>query len=316
MLFSTFELAAGSNPVVPDDVTYTVICDDGAGATAFAAGNFGGAEDHTGDGTGGALASLDPGTTYVVQMDISNCDPAANTAHILVLSVVGGGQTYEELQYGSDPTSGTSSSEVITMKNTNMNNNNTQEQDTMAAIGIGAMIVFIALILVAAVAAAVIIQTAEKLQQNAQSTGEDTTDEMSGKVQILNVFVNDGASRTKSTSALLRAVTTRPTPASCGRSPVTMARAPSSTSPVISAMPTGGVVIDLGDNAAADVDDVEAGTAYRFTLDATNDGGNDCSPDALFNNNVKATLYIHVVGGGTTYDILKVNDATEGAVVV
>ena len=79
------------------------------------------------------------------------------------------------------------------MKNTNMNNNNTQEQDTMAAIGIGAMIVFIALILVAAVAAAVIIQTAEKLQQNAQSTGEDTTDEMSGKVQILNVFVNDGA---------------------------------------------------------------------------------------------------------------------------
>ena len=32
--------------------------------------------------------------------------------------------------------------------------------------------------------------------------------------------------------------------------------------------------------------------------------------------NVKATLYIHVVGGGTTYDILKVNDATEGAVVV
>lgn len=106
VLFSTFELAAGSNPVVPGDVSYTVVCDDGAGGTAFAAGNFGGAEDHTGDGTGGALASLDPGTTYVVQMDISNCDPAANTAHILVLSVVGGGQTYEELQYGSDPSVG------------------------------------------------------------------------------------------------------------------------------------------------------------------------------------------------------------------
>ena len=72
---------------------------------------------------------------------------------------------------------------------------NTQEKkienDNLAAIGIGAMIVFIALILVAAVAAAVIIQTAEKLQQNAQSTGDDTTDEMSGKIQILNVFVDE-----------------------------------------------------------------------------------------------------------------------------
>ena len=68
------------------------------------------------------------------------------------------------------------------------------KNDNLAAIGIGAMIVFIALILVAAVAAAVIIQTAEKLQQNAQSTGDDTTDEMSGKVQVLNVFVADADS--------------------------------------------------------------------------------------------------------------------------
>ena len=109
-LFSTFELAAGSNPVVPGDVSFTVVCDDGAGGTAFAAGNFGEAETHEGDGDivapEVALTSLDPGVTYVVQMDISNCAPAANTAHILVLSVVGGGQTYEELQYGSDPSVG------------------------------------------------------------------------------------------------------------------------------------------------------------------------------------------------------------------
>jgi hypothetical protein len=36
----------------------------------------------------------------------------------------------------------------------------------------------------------------------------------------------------------------------------------------------------------------------------------------LFTNNVKATLYLHVVGGGTTYDVLKVNDDSAGAVVV
>ena len=61
----------------------------------------------------------------------------------------------------------------------------------MAAIGIGAMIVFIALILVAAVAAAVIIQTAEKLQQNAQKSGDDTADDMSGKLMISFVTVGE-----------------------------------------------------------------------------------------------------------------------------
>jgi flagellin FlaB len=55
------------------------------------------------------------------------------------------------------------------------------------------MIVFIALILVAAVAAAVIIQTAEQLQQNAQKTGEDTADNMAGKVMINSVYVDTNA---------------------------------------------------------------------------------------------------------------------------
>lgn len=57
-------------------------------------------------------------------------------------------------------------------------------ENNEASIGIGAMIVFIALILVAAVASAVIIQTAESLQQNAQSIGDDTQEEIAGKIQI------------------------------------------------------------------------------------------------------------------------------------
>ena len=195
------------------------------------------------------------------------------------------------------------------MKN-NMNNTNNEKQDTMAAIGIGAMIVFIALILVAAVAAAVIIQTAEKLQQNAQSTGDDTTDEMSGKIQVLNVFVNDadsyvvyfrlaaGSDDVSNTDMLWQI--------SCDDG-------------------AGNYEYIADDFAAANIEaldgtgavtTVEAGEAYRTTMDATDADPDDCGPDHLFSNNLRATLYLHVVGGGTTYDVLKVNDDSIGATVV
>ena len=72
-----------------------------------------------------------------------------------------------------------------------MKKNNEIKNDEIGSIGIGAMIVFIALILVAAVASAVIIQTGEKLQQNAQQTGSDTQQEISGKISVNSIFVYD-----------------------------------------------------------------------------------------------------------------------------
>ena len=188
-------------------------------------------------------------------------------------------------------------------------NNNNENNDNLAAIGIGAMIVFIALILVAAVAAAVIIQTAEKLQQNAQSTGDDTTDEMSGKITVLNVFVNDGdnfevyfrlAAGSDDTADvdILYQITCEGTGGSFEYIAGSFADS----------------AIDPLDGTVA-VTTAAAGVAYRTTLSAL-DGTNDCGPSDLFSNDVKATLYLHVVGGGTTYDILKVSDASVGSVVV
>ena len=210
------------------------------------------------------------------------------------------------------------------------------ENDNLAAIGIGAMIVFIALILVAAVAAAVIIQTAEKLQQNAQSTGDDTTDEMSGKVQILNVFVDDpdesfviyfrlaaGSDDTAAVDILWQVFCEDPdgTTGAAGGAPVTDRLAGDFTDGAAPA--PNGIIIPLDDAAdpAVAVDTAEAGVAYRVSMDVHDNVGvladnQDCSPQHLFDNNIKASLYIHVVGGGSTFDVLKVNDASRGAVVV
>ena len=77
---------------------------------------------------------------------------------------------------------------VKNMKTKEMKNEN---ENTLAAMGIGAMIVFIALILVAAVASAVIIQTAEKLQQNAQTTGDQTQQQMASKIMPLSVVIQE-----------------------------------------------------------------------------------------------------------------------------
>jgi len=215
--------------------------------------------------------------------------------------------------------------EVINMKNTQEKK---MENDNLAAIGIGAMIVFIALILVAAVAAAVIIQTAEKLQQNAQSTGDDTTDEMSGKVQILNVFVDDpdnsyvvyfrlaaGSDDTAANDILWQVFCedggNSTTDRIAGEFDDTAGDGGTST------------IFELSDDAATPTEaaTAEAGVAYRVSLDADVTSGtpsvtNDCSPSTMFANNVRATLYVHVVGGGSTYEVLKVNDASRGAVVV
>ena len=65
----------------------------------------------------------------------------------------------------------------------------TDDRRESGSIGIGAMIVFIALILVAAVASTIIIKTAEELQQNAESTSDDTRKQISGKVSVVDVLV-------------------------------------------------------------------------------------------------------------------------------
>lgn len=196
------------------------------------------------------------------------------------------------------------------------NTRNEIQEDKIAAIGIGAMIVFIALILVAAVAAAVIIQTAEKLQQNAQKTGDDTADNMAGKIMIMqgNVATASAAAH----SVLFTA----------GEAYLLMVRlAPGSDTTALNSITfqlfcTNGVVegtmgtVGMGTAAAMTahataVTSLTPGVGYLFWIDGA--GGVDCSPDS---GDASVELYLHVANGGTTFETLTIDNAAGGSLVV
>jgi flagellin FlaB len=219
------------------------------------------------------------------------------------------------------------------------NTRNDIQEDKIAAIGIGAMIVFIALILVAAVAAAVIIQTAEKLQQNAQTTGDDTADNMAGKLLVQQGFVatgGNGGSPAVMTpgEAYMFFVRLAPGSEPAPINEITFqffcdngVREGTIGDPAGPAVAAGAVALmDVADptNAAQLLDSttgiMEPSTGYVMWIDANggqvgaaNLGLNDCSPDS---GDSKVEMYIHVGSGGTTFATLDIGTTTSGSLVI
>jgi len=189
--------------------------------------------------------------------------------------------------------------------------------DDTASIGIGAMIVFIALILVAAVASAVIIQTAENLQQNAQATGDDTQSEIAGKIQVHAAFANDAMAgwdlvfslAPGSTSVLDTAVSYQifcifAAGGTFGQDTGTF---DSEAISVLSAHDT--TTAEGAFSAAGASASLAAGTKYVMPMSVAA-GFADCTPAQVNAAWVAGTgdgsieLYIHVAGGGTTHETL------------
>ena len=207
------------------------------------------------------------------------------------------------------------------------------EEDNLAAIGIGAMIVFIALILVAAVASAVIIQTGEKLQQNAQQTGDDTREEIGGKVSIITVWVADqtdcDAAGTNADKCL-----TLVFELAAGSEPVDETNVVWTI--ICENNAQDGMNTIWGDFATADITAETAGSDTR-NVDNSAKADTTLSPGEVYMIDLKTetdaddtpasvecapvigeehTLIISVEGGGTTYETLSYNSVTEGDSVV
>ncbi len=179
--------------------------------------------------------------------------------------------------------------------------------DERGSIGIGAMIVFIALILVAAVASTVIIKTAEELQDRAEKTGDDTRDQISGKLIITDVYIatEDDADGDIDSLAVI-------------------AKLASGSDATLETAMTYMIVCDSGgfatDTAAVDAlnldgTDIAATTAlnsgemFRFAIPVTN-----CETAAVVGASLPMTL--NVEGGGDTRVDLEIETVAIGAKLI
>lgn len=218
----------------------------------------------------------------------------------------------------------------------------TNEQESSGSIGIGAMIVFIALILVAAVASAVIIQTGEKLQQNAQQTGDDTQREIGGKITINSAYIKDA-------TTLRLYFESAPGSGTLATDDIAWQVACTNLDPDGNGVDSDAGVFgyqftaaafgdgNLLDNAAIgdtylmsdpdtdtlipgnSQDTITPGAAYVVDILADGPGGAGVNDDCTFSEvgiNGQITLWVHVEGGGSTYEVIVITDTTVGSLLV
>ena len=186
------------------------------------------------------------------------------------------------------------------------------EKDNLGAIGIGAMIVFIALILVAAVASTVIIKTAEELQDRAEKTGDDTRDQISGKLLITDVYVatnTDGDNDIDTMAVIAKLASGSDATLPTAMTYMIVCNAAGFATDVQDLADANGDAETPGGGVIADTTTLASGELFRFTVTLAN-----CADAAVVGASLPLTL--NVEGGGDTRVDLEIESVAVGAKLI
>jgi flagellin FlaB len=182
------------------------------------------------------------------------------------------------------------------------NINNDEER---GQVGIGTLIVFIALVLVAAIAAGVLINTAGFLQNQAESTGQESSNQVTNGLQVVSTtgaYDDDQlGSPTNSVDNVTVTVSLRPgaDPVDLNDAQVEFLGESAHTVDVSNLSPSG---ISGAGTTLSDSDE-----KAQFTLDLTSSGNFGGGSEAL-EPGEEAELTITTQSGAQTTDILRVPD--------
>ena len=188
-------------------------------------------------------------------------------------------------------------------------------ENESGAIGIGAMIIFIALILVAAVASTIIIKTAEELQQRAEATGDDTRDEISGKITLVAAYVSaedvNVATQADEITLMVQLSAGSDTTLLSSMSWFIVCDG-GTTAEVNEGDFTAATELDAATLMTATSASVDAGQTFLVAINVDGSAGNLCQPSV----GDEQELRVIIDGGGETYAQLHYNSVDAGATIV
>ena len=188
-------------------------------------------------------------------------------------------------------------------------------ENESGAIGIGAMIIFIALILVAAVASTIIIKTAEELQQRAEATGDDTRDEISGKITLVAAYVSaeDTAVATQADEITLMVQLSAGSDTTLLASMSWFIVCDGGTAAEVNEGDfTTATELDAATLMTATSASVDAGQTFLVAINVDGSAGNLCQPSV----GDEQELRVIIDGGGETYAQLHYNGVEAGDTIV